>query len=255
MYNDYQVADNLSIKAMRQKFDEIHNLETQDLNEIYKKMTEQRQILTIANNNGKLNMAIEKLSNCISNLETIINKNSRQNNHTLRYHNGLYCDKIATKTNLPDSDVYGKIPSQFDMDQHSATPPLESNQNTQQPSPQNGFNNINSGANLDTPQPSPTRPKRNYPMQGSIISRLAKSLFVNHKKERYSSILPKYRNRFHNTFVQNDDCHPRQHLVNNQIDLIRLLLLFVALRPNCKYLSRIANITSTQLDILMDIMD
>lgn len=342
MYNDFQLADNQSIIAMRQKFDEAENLELQDLREIYDKMLEQRENLLKSNHDGKLNKALEKMEKCIRETSEVLQKESlsaQQKKTTysqfshhkhLTPHSGYRAMslqallKSQALQNSPDG-AYGRIPSANEMNRHSTgvgnvppassthpmplvptpnnnmgntpstTPPTNNTPNTPPPSNgnmgstppnnmngntnnnignaqpnmgldtplnngggQNGFNNSNSGANTGETTPpivNQNTRKRNSPMQGSIISRLAKSLFVNSKASKLQYNIPlKHRNRFHNVISQSEDCHPRRRLITNQIDLIRLLLLFTALRPNCRHLSKVARIANTQLEVLMEII-
>ena len=61
---------------------------------------------------------------------------------------------------------------------------------------------------------------------------------------------PRDRHRdFHN------HCDPRNEIRHHQIDIIRLFLLYLMLRPNCKYMSRVAQIANDQFDILLMVMD
>lgn len=120
--------------------------------------------------------------------------------------------------------------------------------------------------------PSPANPistnnnLRNRPMQVDIITNFIKSLkvgFSSHKARKkalnsginYSLAL--HRNKYHNmhdlaTQSINHNCDPHNKLVTNQIDIIRLLLLYLTLRPTCRYCSRIASITNEQFDILLN---
>ncbi|MGN0961577.1 MAG: hypothetical protein ACI4PF_05210 [Christensenellales bacterium] len=305
MYNDFQIADTLSMKAMRQKFDEVQGLETQDLNEIYNKLVEQKNNLIENNSQGQLNNAITKIDESIKAIGEIINKNSqyeiskisqksdRKNSAYKAFSLQSVLKQVLNPISSPDG-AYGKIRSEQEMAMHSSsstpdttespylsspispitnepneTPQDESligetqpndstNDNNASMPRQNGVNtsplpNMNNAISPPTNRNETTR-KRNSPMQGSFISRLTKSLFVNKQKNDIYNIPLKYRNRFHNIAIQSEECSPKHRLVSNQIDLIRLLLLFIALRPNCRYLSKVAKIANTQLEILMELV-
>lgn len=49
-------------------------------------------------------------------------------------------------------------------------------------------------------------------------------------------------------------CNDHDRICNNQIDIVRLLLLYLALRPNSKYICRVSNIAMDQFDIMTNIM-
>jgi len=109
-------------------------------------------------------------------------------------------------------------------------------------------------------RPSPAIPnniptttnKRNSPMQSNLISNLIKQFNLNWKRAKKQVISDDFhRNRFHNIGVMHKKCEPSDIIIGSQIDIIRLLLLYIALRPNCKYLSRIANITNEQFEALL----
>lgn len=51
-----------------------------------------------------------------------------------------------------------------------------------------------------------------------------------------------------------NDCNPNDICRNNQIDIIRLFLLYMTLCPTCKYLPQISHIANEQFDILLSIM-
>ena len=192
--------------------------------------------------------------------------------------------------NLPES-VHGKIPSSEEISRHAsldaihqpnlgvppsnnagqmpengAIPPnlREPNLNTENgPSMPNSSNNITSPDTAISPRnnevPSRNSRRRN-PMQGNILSAFAKALFLKNKANKENNlfstniqpIIADHRqNRFHNIIVQGEGCDPRRKLITGQVDLLRLLILFIALRPHSRYCSRIASIASSQFDVLL----
>lgn len=50
-------------------------------------------------------------------------------------------------------------------------------------------------------------------------------------------------------------CNTDYIIKHNQIDIIRLFLLFMMLRPNCRHLSVISTVANTQFDILLSFLD
>ncbi len=52
----------------------------------------------------------------------------------------------------------------------------------------------------------------------------------------------------------NDECEFSKICKNNQIDIIRLFLLYMMLRPTCKYLPTITTIANDQFDILLELL-
>lgn len=54
--------------------------------------------------------------------------------------------------------------------------------------------------------------------------------------------------------ILSEECQPKNVILHNQIDIIRLFLLYLMLKPNCKYLSSITTIANSQFDILLELM-
>ena len=49
-------------------------------------------------------------------------------------------------------------------------------------------------------------------------------------------------------------CHSHKQLCSRQIDIIRLLLLYMSLRPTCPYIHSISTLASRQLDIYLSLI-
>lgn len=73
-----------------------------------------------------------------------------------------------------------------------------------------------------------------------------KSLYSN---SIYNNIYSEPNNEYTST------CSIKSRLHYNQIDIIRLLLLYLSLRPNCRYCSRISTLANDQFDILLELHD
>lgn len=276
MYNDYQLADNLSAKAMRQKFQSLQGLEGKDIAEIYQKLTEQRGFLKENNQSHEYDKIITKIDESLIELDEI-----------LKHEN---MEKPAYKA--------GNLMGFLERQKHKSRA-LEMDDSTTE----NGDTSPNDNAT----KPQSTY-KRNFPMPGSILYRLSQSLFVNRhsqqsKKEHahlqnhsntYSNLAetnthgntrqhtnnfphppihdnppcdmpcnPQYPNaRPHDPrrtppmheWAYDSHCDPREKCVTNQLDILRLMLLFMTLRPTCRYLPRMCRIATTQLDILGEMM-
>lgn len=290
MYNDYQLADINSAKAMRQKFDEVIGLEVKDLKEIYDKLQSQKSQLVSSNSNAKLDNAISKINQSILELDRIIQSNNYKDFSQLNDFQKTAYSKGFSQTNntshiqihtYDTEEIYGKIRSEEEMLSHSHTNTSPNQDNATTQIPNNTINNplynneLNSDIPIEETQPSNNTPnnnsqnnaippvtngdrnprKRNSLMQSSIISRLAKSIFVKKQKvNHYDDSSFNYRNKYHNVVIDSYECSSSNKLLTNQIDLIRMILLFIALRPNCKYMSRIARIANTQLEVMMDLI-
>ena len=198
--------------------------------------------------------------------------------------------------NNPES-VHGKIPSSEEIARHTTnnsipspnlgvTPPPQPNQNMGNLTPENGAiypnlgstlpsqpnNNVNFSDGNSPSQDGAISPRNNEvssrnsrrgnPMQGNLLSALAKAFFVKNKPNKGKRLVSiniqpivadHRRNRFHNIIIQGEHCDPRRKLVTSQLDLLRLLILFIALRPHSRYCARIASITNNQFEVLLSI--
>lgn len=289
MYNDFQLADNLSAKAMHQKFDSIQGIETQDIREIYEKLTEQRDFLNKSNPNGKYDKIITKIDESIAEMGGILSKTT-SSTPTFKASSlgSLSAQKksFCLNSSIPNASngAYGRIPYEEELSAHIDSPANNTSQNPKESIP-------HSDTTTSTPQRANTY-KRNSPMQGSIISRLAQSLFIGKSKSPSNTQTRYPNNRFHNTppdkstiqhtymeddFAEYDGfdinkppyqqypqkpfspaqprCKPHEKCITNQMEILRLMLLFMALRPTCRYLPRICRVANTQLDILGEILD
>ena len=192
-----------------------------------------------------------------------------------------------TDTNLDDiinipSDPIGDIISP------SPALPNDTNSPSISPAPSSpispslpNMNDDNQAPNTNTPtKPTPTTPiqndnaqnstntlKRNSPMQSNALfttfkrfnvnlNRIFRHSYKSQKRTQNNSIYKDKKctlytqNRYHHSY-RPDACLPPVIFYDNQIDIIRLMLLYLMLRPNCKYMSRIAKLTNEQFDILI----
>ena len=138
--------------------------------------------------------------------------------------------------------------------------------------------------NIPSETPAQNTNKRNSPMQSNPISNFIKQFNVNISKmfgesrtkgAQKKDTSPKKCETNNQNFFQpysypdldstigyrerhwehREHCDPRNEIKHHQIDIIRLFLLYLMLRPNCKYMSRVAQIANDQFDILLTVME
>ena len=144
------------------------------------------------------------------------------------------------------------------------TPNNNSNSSNNQPNP-----NTNNGATPPTTQPN--RTTRNSPLQSGILSNIARAIFG--RKIRTNTIVANnYRNRFHNstisqpsstlisnptepsTKIQHSPCQPHRKMITNECNILRLILLYIALHPHCPHNPTLSTIAEERVRLLTDIM-
>lgn len=138
----------------------------------------------------------------------------------------------------------------------------------------------NTDQNNNAIPPKTNTMKRNCPKQSNSLFNAFRQVNVNlskifgnfaHKKMRTTTHSPHLnKNRWHiapptednyilqsttkESTILSEECQPKNVLLHNQIDIIRLFLLYLMLKPNCKYLSSITTIANSQFDILLELM-
>lgn len=251
-FNDFSTPSDRDYKIMSQNYDKILISETQDLQEIHAKMLEQRARLLANNTDSRYDSIITKLDSNISELGHIINNNKSNILYKapmIPLSRGINSNTIRFVQN--NEEVISPIRSKKEIERHNRYNGVINNPPINMPSDDVGRN------------PSPAMPnttpivnthKRNSPMQSNPLSNLIKQFNLSWKKSKKQIISEDtHRNRFHNISIAHKKCEPHDIIIGSQIDIIRLLLLYIALRPNCKYLSRIAHITNEQFESLLTI--
>ena len=77
---------------------------------------------------------------------------------------------------------------------------------------------------------------------------------INHLHNEYDKF--KYTSYdYYEQNYDNDNCDQDRKLATGQIDLLRLLILFVALRPRCPYLTHICRIADEQFQVLIQLLN
>lgn len=274
MYNDFQLTDNLSAKAMRQKFQSIQGLENKDIAEIYEKLAEQREFLATNNQDGEYDKIITKIDESLSELSGILDKTNAEK-HPYKASNlrsFLARQQVSSHTldkdnNTPPDNKNNEGVIAPNNDEKITTPPTEDNSNNSN-EVDNDINNMDSSENLTQNADSLQNPnmsskniqsthKRNFPMPGSILYRLSQSLFMKNREEKNTAYSTNHRDFARPPYPPHPHeprCDPREKCVTNQLNILRLMLLFMTLRPNCRYLPRFCRIASTQLDILSEMV-
>lgn len=312
-YNDFQLATDRENKLMSERYSSIRIQEISDLRDILSRMEEQRERLIYSNESGKYNDIISTTNENIHSIRNLLGVQSR----------------VQSSSNVPlnDQGVYGKIPSHDEM--------LRMNPSSNRPNLSTDTDIPSTEPESATPpttdlNPSTPRPRRVFPMQGSIFSNIAKSLFLGRSKEpkvnlsntnnqngkhshhneyeceyisnsnlkywadyphnytpKFQSPIPREKLDMMNSrtndcgghpwhYCDNDcdnqslalhhnsDWKPHHHdshcdadrkLVTGQIDILRLLVLFIALRPKCPYVPSICKVADAQMGILIELMD
>lgn len=259
-FNDYPLLTDKDYSILKTNYEKVYSNEVSDIQEIIEKMQEQKANLIENNPNGRYNQVIEKISSNISELQSLIKSNTNPSNDN-HFHqasniasmlNSYKNRTIAQQLDEPSGAIH-PVHSIDEMTRHndlSSSTPLDAN----------------IPSNEHPLSPSPAKPNgtniimRNRPMQMGFITNFIKSLKVGFNSHRarkralnseINYTLTMHRNKFHNTQNVHTTCDPHNKLVTNQIDIIRLLLLYLALRPTCRYCSRIASIANEQFDLLL----
>lgn len=221
-FNDYKIVNEKESELLKTHYQKILSEEISDLNEILEKMYKQRDILTTTSHPKIL----EKLNADIHKLEDIV--------HNFNYH----------KT--PQNTYTLSIPNEYRKVTKLDDSRLSPYRSTVE----------NSRSTLKTTN------KRHCPKQSpsifNILNRfkVKKETLPRENRLRFHTIVDDstYNNIIYNNININDDhrtrhdCPPEKEVMHNQIDIVRLLLLYMLLRPTCKHMSIIASITSSEFD-------
>ena len=202
---------------------------------------------------------------------------------------GAISPNLSGENSLPNMDNSGNLPF-TEIPNNAGNTPTETPTNppiTNTPANENtnmaDETPIQNG-NIPSTTPAQNTNKRNSPMQSNPISNFIKQFNVNISKmfgasrtkgAQKKDISPKKCETNNQSFFQpysypdldstigyrdrhwehREHCDPRNEIKHHQIDIIRLFLLYLMLRPNCKYMSRVAQIANDQFDILLTVME
>lgn len=280
-FDDYKILSDRDYTIMKQNYDTLIQSETNDLNEILDKLYKQRQNLIDLNQNHKFDDMLEKIDNNISDIESIIGSNqkiaSTKQSCEIPHYWGL---KKPSKQDINSDNTNGNNSFSDFLDNEYKNNPIPT---PTQPSLDNNLApNIditppNNNEQPETNLPAQNTTKRNSPMQGSALSNIIKQLNVGAgrllgKKHTHNATIkvdkegfgdltggffpypvpPDYPPRHKNKKRPNlgDGCEPHDIALSNQCDIVRLILLYMMLRPNCRYISRLSSVACDQFEIL-----
>ena len=303
-YEDFLTPTEQEFRIMRQRYMQEAERETGDLQEILQKMKTQKDYLQRNNTNQKYTKIIDKLTDNIAELNSLIISNQ---SHFLRKYsrlnenNPINLGEAISPIRHIDENLLSQpneIPSNTPNDINNLpldnndistpnTPFIPNNNNGNDtsptdnslPTPNENTDNTNQSGNATPPRTNTM--KRNCPKQSHTLFDAFRQVNVNlsrifgglsHKKMKATTHSPhSNKNRWHiappndednytlqtiatNNKVISEECKPQNVLLHNQIDIIRLFLLYLMLRPNCKYLSTITTIANSQFDIMLELM-
>lgn len=281
-FDDYKILSDRDYTIMKQNYDTLIQSETNDLNEILDKLYKQRQNLIDLNQNHKFDDMLEKIDNNISDIESIIGSNqkiaSTKQSCEIPHYWGL---KKPSKQDINSDNTNGNNSFSDFLDNEYKNNPIPT---PTQPSLDNNLApNIditppNNNEQPETNLPAQNTTKRNSPMQGSALSNIIKQLNVGAgrllgKKHTHNATLskvdkegfgdltggffpypvppdlpPHHKNKKRPNL--GDGCEPHDIALSNQCDIVRLILLYMMLRPNCRYISRLSSVACDQFEIL-----
>ena len=226
-FNDYVTLSDQDYQRIRTNYDKILAEETRDLEDIVKKMQSQKETLHNNNSNNRYDQIIQKLDQNIAELSTIIiNNSSNLKSSQIPQIKGFF------DNSYPNEEIaQSPIRSKWEIEQHNNTNnimPIKDNTSNPAKTP-NRSNLIN---NL----------KRNSPMQSNFFASIFKKFNLSNKQS--AKTIDPINNRFHNIVATN--CNDHSSIIYNQEEIVRLLLLYMLLRPNCRYIHRLSSITLDQ---------
>ena len=251
-YNDYQLPNDKEYGIMKQNYTTNLSRDAQELQQILDKMKDVRASLAHENSDGRYNSILYKYDSNIDELERLIHGlDLSPTRHVNTYSIPNIPSEFRSVRKLQNNEAaISPIRSDDEISRHRNMSTSPNQPSMDRPTTPNtpitedspiapnipDTSNRNTRANTN---------KRNRPMQGSILSTLFKKFAINHS-QAYSD--DGYRNKYHVQVA--NECISIQKIRTNQIDIVRLLLLYLALNPNCRYCSRIASLASDQFMIL-----
>ena len=231
-YNDNSIISDKNARAFNNSMGNIKIQQLGELKEIRNKLSEQ-ELLIQSSNHKEVDSILHTIKSNLRTLDRIIT--------------------TAKTQNIDNKDVYGKTPS------HDEIMRMKNYNNEIENRPiENSPTEI-----VDNPPPPPSRSdgrrtmsQRSFPMQGSILSTIVKSISTKlSNRNKNLEIKEDFRqNRFHNIIAQHHDhhdCDSNRKCVTKQVDLLRLLVLYITLQPNHYCIRPICNILNDQFDVFM----
>lgn len=236
-----------------------------DLNEIYKKMLEEREYLLSQKLSTRHPKMLESLEQCIANMGAILEASDKEKRGQKNSQNP-FRPKTASSEDLardnPAPQSEEEKGEEYSSDENLAENPNQNNEQSE-----------NESGEERPPQPQQSKlQNRGRPFRQNPLAKIFSNFPLN---------FDKIRNRNSNAVSQNhqppippcntpnckppfapfppspmpphyepNDCDPHKKMITKELDIIRLILLYMALRPNCPYTYRLCNIAQDHLEIL-----
>jgi len=285
-YNDYKLISDNESKSINQGLSSIRALEIQDLQEIYHSMQEQCNKMKIHNENHKYDKLIDITTSNLNTIKGLLESNTRVARAMARHNTDVY-GKVPSHDEMMRMNAINNTPLQNELNDISpnTTTPISPQPNVDNNYLSSGRPDINPPTTnrTDNSTTNPSQPitrsnRRAFPLQSSILANITKSLFL--KKDKSSVIKQNspcyddwdyskhkdcndcircdkddctYQNNPHNNH-HDDRCDHNKKIVTGQIDLLRLMILFLSLRPKCPYQSRICQVIDSQFGVLLNLI-
>lgn len=233
-FNDFTLSSEKECEILNKQYDNIIKQEVEDLNEIISKMTNQKENLESLNFSGEYTSIIDKLSRDIEKLQNLVHS-TKVSKKTQTTYNLSVPSSFRKVTKSDNSEVVTPIRSIEENNRHSE---YERNLSGSENTPKDP--NIPSENNNNFT-------RRGRPMRSFGFANFAKKFALSNIKKESFNVSPLDKWKYH-TIVNTTSCNSHKHIVHNQIDIIRLLLLYLTLRPHCKYTSIISTIANDQFE-------
>lgn len=270
-FNDYNITSEKDSEYINKCYNKVFKQEIEDLNEIISKMENQRETLQSANDFNKYDHLIEKITSDIEKLKNIVHSTMNTKSSPITYNLSIP-NSFRQATKLNENEYLSPVRSIEENERHesfSENLPSIPNDNENATLPNNLPNETIStptrqpGSNgndtfdeiIDRPKSSGnirTRSTRRSPLGNFSLASIFQRFAIKNKKSA-TKIALHNRMRYHTVIATH--CPHEKMIHHNQIDIIRLLLLYLTLRPHCRYASVISRIANDQLDCYVEMTE
>lgn len=282
-YNDSQIMSDSDYIQCQSAYCKLSENTIHDLGEILEKLESQKRAINSTETISNRHRILGAIDDSISSLKSIMQTSQKSSQSApLNTHKAIskFSQKhLKQNTDTPPytySENRGDSISNYMGNSTPSAPipssPITNPQNTTPSSPTPvPSDNIAPDGRLE---PRSRALSRGCPQPGNFIAKLLSQLKVStpkvhtQKDNKYgysvhsihSEILGKTgvyvtQNRHIPHHPPHHICTPEREILSRQIDIVRLLILYLQLRPNYPYCYRICSIASTQFDILSTLID
>ena len=256
-YEDNQIIDNANAFSVRANFQSLDNLEHQDLEEILERLYEQKEQLVMLPNHENL---IKSIDRDIARLRELLPEAKVASAEEPR----------PNQNNLPPNPPpRPEPPRPIPPNPPRPEPPRPNPPIPPRPEPPR-----------PTPPPPPRPPRPNFSfLERTLLWRL---LYGNRRRNRNNLRSVDSERVSGSTNTQShlqyepwehshhhgcepfppyppkhdfDRCHPIDKCITGEMDILRLLLLYMSLRPRCRYMRVLSDISVNHLSILGELLD